>query len=161
VRRPFDAPVVTDYSTASVSSFTPQVRRYLRGSFLLHWQLSIKQVVLLTGSVRGRVWYLAIQFSVVRGPSTPLINPVFAQFEAVLLCCFLTVKDRTLDALDLYNRTEAARNAVLSFTITASQSGFHTWPVDILIKITHWHSWHIPYGLSVKESRRRSKNREW
>jgi hypothetical protein len=92
VRRPFDAPVVTDYSTASVSSFTPQVRRYLRGSFLLHWQLSIKQVVLLTGSVRGRVWYLAIQFSVVRGPSTPLINPVFAQFEAVLLCCFLTVK---------------------------------------------------------------------
>jgi hypothetical protein len=40
--------------------------------------------------------------------SRPLINPVFAQLETVLLCRFLAVKDRTLDALDFYNRTEAA-----------------------------------------------------
>jgi hypothetical protein len=36
-----------------------------------------------------------------------VVNPVFAQFKTVLLCCFLAVKDRTLDALDFYNRTEA------------------------------------------------------
>jgi hypothetical protein len=35
------------------------------------------------------------------------INPVFAQFETVLLCRFLAVKDRALDAFDFYNRAEA------------------------------------------------------
>jgi len=40
--------------------------------------------------------------------SRALINPVFAQFETVLLCRFLVVKDRALDALDFYNRAEAA-----------------------------------------------------
>jgi hypothetical protein len=44
---------------------------------------------------------------VVGGRSSPLINPVFAELEAVLFRRFLPVKDRPFDAFDLYNRAEA------------------------------------------------------
>jgi hypothetical protein len=37
-----------------------------------------------------------------------LVNPVFAQFETVFLCRFLAVEDRPFDALDFYDRSEAA-----------------------------------------------------
>jgi hypothetical protein len=50
----------------------------------------------------------------------PLINPVFAQLETVLLCCFLAVKDRTLDAFDFYNRAEATNTKSLWKFLTAT-----------------------------------------
>jgi muramoyltetrapeptide carboxypeptidase LdcA involved in peptidoglycan recycling len=45
----------------------------------------------------------------VSGASRPLVNPAFAQLKAVLLCRFLAVKERPLDAFDFYKRAEAAR----------------------------------------------------
>jgi len=40
--------------------------------------------------------------------SRSFVNPVFAQFETVLLCRFLAVKDRALDSFNFYNRAKAA-----------------------------------------------------
>src|SRR6266481_6833625 len=64
----------------------------------------------LRSSLRGTTAYLA----------RPLINPVFAQLETVLLCRFLAVKDRALDALDFYNRAEAAYRKSLWKFLTAT-----------------------------------------
>jgi hypothetical protein len=95
VRRPFDAPVVTDYSTASVSSFAPQVRRYLRGSFftLMSFESAATLLVgqdltlllLLNPLLVGARIFLSAHGGHSFSPrETPLINPVFAQLEAVL-----------------------------------------------------------------------------
>ena len=43
------------------------------------------------------------------GASRPLVNPAFAQLKAVLLCRFLAVKERPLDAFDFYKRAQTAR----------------------------------------------------
>jgi hypothetical protein len=52
--------------------------------------------------------------------SRSFVNPVFAQFETVFLCRFLVVKDRTLDAFDLYNLAEATYTKSLWTFLTAT-----------------------------------------
>jgi hypothetical protein len=69
----------------------------------------------LRSSLRGTTAYLA----------RSLINPVFAQLETTFLCCFLAVKDRTLDAFDFYNRFEAAwaKDSSLGVPVKSSCNG--------------------------------------
>jgi hypothetical protein len=38
---------------------------------------------------------------------TAIVYPVLAKLESVAFCCFLAVKERSLDAFDLHNRAEA------------------------------------------------------
>ena len=75
-----------------------------------------RSLILSTGNLPGDTAYLA----------RPFANPVFAQFEAVLLCGFLAVKDRTLDTLDFYNRAEAAwtKNHALRVPLKSSCKGW-------------------------------------
>ena len=57
----------------------------------------------------------------------PFVNPVFAQLKTVLLCRFLAVKDRSLDAFDFYDRAEAAgtEDGALRVPIKSSGKGWY------------------------------------
>jgi hypothetical protein len=70
---------------------------------------SIKpKIIGLTPGGRIQFFLQGTYSALVGETSRPVINPFFTELEAVLLRRFLAVRDRPLDAFDLYNRAEAS-----------------------------------------------------